>query len=293
MGFDGGLSRAWRQWEYQAADDQRRKGIIGRFANVGLTRALNRWLESLEERRLMRHFLKRAMNGGLARALTSWYETMHQGALPPPLGLRTRLEGVPPPSGRGASSKVWKGPPRRSGRGASSKVWKGCLLEGLEGASSKVWKGPPRRSGRGASSKVWKGPPPILIHSTVRARRRLSCPLTPSTHRPSPRLLPAPHSQKRPCATRALRRQVPQAQRVARLELLARPARGARSPEGGGAAHDAGRGSEGHQPVVCVPRRAGKVSVACSSALGSSLCVVLILSLSLCAVLAAACLVVA
>ena len=109
MGFDGGLSRAWRQWEHQAADDQRRKGIIGRFANVGLTRALNRWLESLEERRLMRHFLKRAMNGGLARALTSWYETMHQGALPPPLGLRTRLEGVPPPSGRGASSKVWKG----------------------------------------------------------------------------------------------------------------------------------------------------------------------------------------
>ena len=269
MGFDGGLSRAWRQWEHQAADDQRRKGIIGRFANVGLTRALNRWLESLEERRLMRHFLKRAMNGGLARALTSWYETMHQGALPPPLGLRTRLEGVPyclegvPPrrSGRGASSKVWKGPPRRSGRG---------LLEGLEGV-----------------------PPPILIHSAVRARRRLSCPLTPSTHRPSPRLLPAPHSQKRPCATRALRRQVPQAQRVARLELLARPARGARSPEGGGAAHDAGRGSEGHQPVVCVPRRAGKVSVACSSALGSSLCVVLILSLSLCAVLAAACLVVA
>ena len=246
MGFDGGLSRAWRQWEHQAADDQRRKGIIGRFANVGLTRALNRWLESLEERRLMRHFLKRATNGGLARALTSWYETMHQGALPPPLGLRARLEGVPP---------------RRSGRG---------LLEGLEGV-----------------------PPPILIHSAVRARRRLSCPLTPSTHRPSPRLLPAPHSQKRPCATRALRRQVPQAQRVARLELLARPARGARSPEGGGAAHDAGRGSEGHQPVVCVPRRAGKVSVACSSALGSSLCVVLILSLSLCAVLAAACLVVA
>ena len=120
MGFDGGLSRAWRQWEHLAADDQRRKGIIGRFANVGLTRALNRWLESLEERRLMRHFLKRAMNGGLARALTSWYETMHQGALPPPLGLRTRLEGVPPPSGRGASSKVWKGPPRRSGRGATS-----------------------------------------------------------------------------------------------------------------------------------------------------------------------------
>jgi len=117
MGFDGGLSRAWRQWEHQAADDQRRKGIIGRFANVGLTRALNRWLESLEERRLMRHFLKRAMNGGLARALTSWYETMHQGALPPPLGLRARLEGVPP---------------RRSGRG---------LLEGLEGAFSKVWKG--------------------------------------------------------------------------------------------------------------------------------------------------------
>ena len=148
MGFDGGLSRAWRQWEHQAADDQRRKGIIGRFANVGLTRALNRWLESLEERRLMRHFLKRAMNGGLARALTSWYETMHQGALPPPLGLRTRLEGVPP---------------RRSGRGASSKVWKGCLLEGLEGV-----------------------PPPILIYSAVRTRRRLSCPLTPSTHRPSP-----------------------------------------------------------------------------------------------------------
>ena len=175
------------------------------------------------------------------------------------------------------SAPVWKGchlrlegvPPRRSGRGASSKVWKGCLLEGLEGV-----------------------PTPILIYSAVRARRRLSCPLTPSTHRAS-RLLPAPHSQKRPCATRALRRQVPQAQRVARLELLARPARGARSPEGGGAAHDAGRGSEGHQPVVCVPRRAGKVSVACSSALGSSLCVVLILSLSLCAVLAAACLVVA
>lgn len=124
MGFDGGLSRAWRQWEHQAADDQRRKGIIGRFANVGLTRALNRWLESLEERRLMSHFLKRAMNGGLARALTSWYETMHQGALPPPpFWLLARLEGVPPP---------------------------------------------------------------ILIYSAVRARRRLSCPLTPSTHRPSP-----------------------------------------------------------------------------------------------------------
>ena len=81
MGADGGLSRAWRQWQLQAADDQRRKGIIGRFANVGLSRALNRWHESLEERRVMRLFLKRAMNGGLARALTSWFETMHQGAL--------------------------------------------------------------------------------------------------------------------------------------------------------------------------------------------------------------------
>lgn len=252
MGFDGGLSRAWRQWEHQAADDQRRKGIIGRFANVGLTRALNRWLESLEERRLMRHFLKRAMNGGLARALTSWYETMHQGALPPPLGLRARLEGVPPPSGRGAIL---------SGRGASSKVWKGCHLR-----SSFI-----RPSARAAACRARSRPPRTA----------------------PPRLLPAPHSPKRPCATRALRRQVPQAQRVARLELLARPARGARSPEGGGAAHDADWGSEGHQPVVCVPRRAGKVSVASSSALGSSLCVVLILSLSLCAVLAAACLVVA
>ena len=150
MGFDGGLSRAWRQWEHQAADDQRRKGIIGRFANVGLTRALNRWLESLEERRLMRHFLKRAMNGGLARALTSWYETMHQGALPPPLGLRARLEGVPPRrSGRGASSKVWKGPPRRSGRGASSKVWKGCLLR-----SSFI-----RQSARAAACRARSRPP--------------------------------------------------------------------------------------------------------------------------------------
>ena len=230
MGFDGGLSRAWRQWEHQAADDQRRKGIIGRFANVGLTRALNRWLESLEERRLMSHFLKRAMNGGLARALTSWYETMHQGALPtPPFG--------------------------------SSPVWKGCHLR-----SSFI-----RPSARAAACRARSRPPRTA----------------------PPRLLRAPHSQKRPCATRALRRQVPQAQRVARLELLARPTRGARSPDGGGAAHDAGWGSEGHQPVVCVPRRAGKVSVACSSALGSSLCVVLILSLSLCAVLAAACLVVA
>ena len=96
MGADGGLSRAWRQWQLQAADDQRRKGIIGRFANVGLSRALNRWHESLEERRVMRLFLKRAMNGGLARALTSWCETMHQGALTP-LRLRTRLEGAPPP----------------------------------------------------------------------------------------------------------------------------------------------------------------------------------------------------
>jgi len=161
MGFDGGLSRAWRQWEHQAADDQRRKGIIGRFANVGLTRALNRWLESLEERRLMRHFLKRAMNGGLARALTSWYETMHQGALPPPLGLRTRLEGVPPPSGRGASSKVWKG----------------CLLEGLEGV-------PPRRSGRGAYSDphLFGSPraPPLVVPAHA-----LHAPRLPPSPRPA------------------------------------------------------------------------------------------------------------
>ena len=161
MGFDGGLSRAWRQWEHQAADDQRRKGIIGRFANVGLTRALNRWLESLEERRLMRHFLKRAMNGGLARALTSWYETMHQGALPPPLGLRARLEGVP---------YCLEGvPPRRSGRGASSKVW--------EGASSKVWKGAssdPHSFGRPRA-------PPLVVP----AHALHAPPLSPPSPRPA------------------------------------------------------------------------------------------------------------
>ena len=119
MGFDSGLSRAWRQWEHQAADDQRRKGIIGRFANVGLTRALNRWLESLEERRLMRHFLKRAMNGGLARALTSWYETMHQGALPtPPFGSSPVWKGCHlrssfiRPSARAAACRARSRPPR-------------------------------------------------------------------------------------------------------------------------------------------------------------------------------------
>ena len=153
MGFDGGLSRAWRQWEHLAADDQRRKGIIGRFANVGLTRALNRWLESLEERRLMRHFLKRAMNGGLARALTSWYETMHQGALPPPLGLRARLEGVP---------YCLKGvPPRRSG------------------------KGPPRRSGRGASSDPHSFGRPRAPPLVVPAHALHAPPLSPSSPRPA------------------------------------------------------------------------------------------------------------